>query len=57
MKPLSKSKHVKSKNHTWNEESCIRRYIFSNPDFDAMERILRKYVIIPNKKYEKFEII
>ena len=44
-------------NHTWYEESIIRRYIFSNPDFDEIDRILRKYVNIHNKDYEKFEII
>ena len=44
-------------NHTWHEESIIRRYIFSNPDFDEIDRILRKYVNVQNKKYEKFQII
>ena len=55
MKPLSKYKHVKSMNHTWHEESIIRR--FSNPVFDEIDRILTKYVIVHNKKLEKFEII
>ena len=57
MKPSSKYKHVKSMNHTWYEESIIRRYNFSNPDFDEIDRILRKFVKIHYKKYEKFEII
>ena len=41
MKPLSKYKHVKSMNHTWHKESITRRYIFSKPDFDEIDRILR----------------
>ena len=57
MKPLSKYKHVKSMNHTWYEESIIRRFIFSNPNVDEIDRILRKYVNIQNKKYENFAII
>ena len=57
MKPLSKFKHVKFMNHTWHKESIIRRYIFSNPDFDEIDRIFRKYVKVHNKKYENFEII
>ena len=44
-------------NHTWYEESIIRRYTFSNPDFDEIDRILRKYVNVHDKKYEKFEVI
>ena len=57
MKPLSKYKHVKSRNHTWHEEFIIRRFIFTYPDFDEIDTILRKYVNVHNKKYEKFEII
>ena len=57
IKPLSKYEHVKSMNHTWHEESIIRKYIFSNPDFDAIHRLLRNYVNVHNKKYEKFEIV
>ena len=57
MEPLSKYKHVKSMNHTWHEESIIRRYIFSNPDFDEIDRVLRKYVNVHNKKNENFQII
>ena len=57
MKPLSKYKHVKSMNHTWNEKFIIRRYIFSNPDFDEIDKILRKYVNNHNKKYENFDFI
>ena len=44
-------------NHTWHEESIIRKYIFSNPDFDEIDRILRKYVNVHNKKNENFEIM
>ena len=43
-------------NHTWHKESIIRRYIFQNPDFDEIDRILRKYVNVHNIKNEKFEI-
>ena len=57
MKPLSKFKHVKSMKHTWHEESIMRRYIFSKPDFDEIDRILRKYVNVHIKKSEKFEIL
>ena len=57
MKRLSKYKHVKSMNHSWHEESIIRRYTFSNLDFDEIDRILKKYVNVHNKKYEKFEIL
>ena len=53
MKSLSKYKHVKSMNHTWKEKSCIGRFIFTNPDFDEIDKILRKYVNVHNKKYEK----
>ena len=57
MKPLSKYKHVRSMNHVWHEESIIRRYISSNPDIDTIDKILRNYVYIHNKKFEKYEII
>ena len=57
MKPLSKYKHVKSINHTRHEKSFITRYIFSNPHSDEIDRILKKCVIIHNKKNEKYEKI
>ena len=56
-KPSSNCKHVKSMNHTWHDESFIKRYNSSNPDFDDIDGILRKYVNVHNKKYEKFETI
>ena len=55
-KSLTKYKHFKSKSHTSFTNSFIMRYIILNPNFDEIDGIMGKYVIIQNKKYEEYDV-
>ena len=56
IKLSSKYKHNKSENHITLEGAIIRRYIILNPDFDRVYEIMRKYVNMYNKNYDRFNV-
>ena len=56
LKPSSKYKHNKSKHYFGLDNRIIRRYIKLNPDFDRVNEIVNKYVIIYTKKYVTFDV-
>ena len=51
-----KNKHSKSKTHKILDEAIIGMYIIFNPNISEIDEILKKYINISNKKYERKSI-
>ena len=52
----SKYSHSKSITHKTLDESIIRRYIILDHIFDQIDEIMKRYINIFNKKYEKHSV-
>ena len=50
----SKFNHLKSAIHKILSESIMRTYIFQNPKINDIDEIMRKHIIIYNKKHESY---
>ena len=56
IKNKAKYNHSKSITHKTLDESVLRRYIVPNPIFDQIDEIMKRYIIIYNKKHEKYSL-
>ena len=56
IKRMCKNKHFETEIHISSESSIIRRYIFLNPGFDKVDEIMRKDVIMYNKKHDQYGV-
>ena len=52
----SKYNHLKSLGHKILDDTLIRRYIIPNPIFDRIDEIMKRYITIFNKKYERYSV-
>ena len=50
----SKYNHLKSTTHKTLDESIIREYIIPYPIFEEIDEIMKRYINIYNRKYERY---
>ena len=48
--------YLQSQYHKWLANLIIRKHIFTEPEPNKIDYLIRKYFILPYRKYKKFSL-